>query len=110
MPSSAYCPNMHLTCENFAQLSHWRRGHGRSSDTPQTHWVESELDWPERSVKGVFVLEEVVGLAKENGEWVGEGGEGNFVMSIMEVFGKGFVAARRAALMVALGSDWSVIC
>lgn len=82
-----------------------------SSETPQTHWVESELmDWLERSVRGVFAaLEEVVGFVNENGECVGEGGEGNFVMSIMEVLGKGFVAARRAAFIVALGSDGSVM-
>jgi len=99
VPSSAYWPNMHRTCENFAQLSHWIIGQGRSSVVLQTQFVES-LDWPERSVSGVFVLDDACLLKK-----VGEGGEGNLVMSIMELNGIGFVTARRAALMVALGSD-----
>jgi hypothetical protein len=84
----------------LAQLSHWTVGELLlSSLAPHTHRVES-AERVDLSVVGVFVLDgrsNIVG---------GEGGEGNLVMSIIELERTGFVAARRG-LMVALGSQKS---
>jgi hypothetical protein len=68
-----------------------------SSVLAQTQRVES-VERLERSVAGVWMLD--VGL-------VGEGGEGNLVISIAEEDLNGLVAERRA-LMVALGSLRSI--
>lgn len=52
----------------------------------------------------MFILE--TGRVNENN---GDGGEGNLVISIMELVGTGLVAARRG-LMVAFGSITSFDC